>query len=694
MPAFAITIFVGAFLLFQVQPMMGKFILPWFGGSPAVWTTCMLFFQIVLLGGYAYAHWLTTWVKPRKQAALHCLFLLASVSVLPIIPGEMWKPDPAANPTWHILLLLGATIGLPYFVLSSTGPLMQKWFSWLHPGQSPYRLYALSNIGSLLALVSYPFWIEPLLSRKQQAAIWTLGLFAFVAVCSFCVWNIWVWGEKRNERIREYADDETEPMPKTPVRYWLLWLLLPACASALLLSTTNKICVDVAVIPFLWVLPLTIYLLTFILCFDTRKWYWRRAFLPLFVAMTAGVVWVMDNIDEVPMTGQIAAFSGLLFAACMICHGELYRLRPHPRRLTHYYLLISLGGALGGLFVALGAPNLFLTHAEFHWTVAATGLLAWIACFPNFKAETFKLWHLKLWICGILTVLALSIGLYQNGHEEGDNVVAEGRNFYGSLQVLEYWGGDELVGDEEKPYLLLQHGRITHGLQLTEGDDQDLPTTYYSENSGVGLAMYYTRETVGRKIGLIGLGAGTLAAHGQPTDTLRFYEINPMVKQFAEEHFTYLARCPSKVDIVMGDARLNMEREEPQNYSVIAVDAFSSDAIPVHLITAEAFLVYEKHLAEGGYLAIHISNRFLNLEPVVANAAREFGYHHATVTDSNPLNEWWTYESTWMVLSKSEQAIERLRKGMIEEEEEPSGIQVPLWTDDYSSLFKILDHTP
>ncbi len=694
MAAFAITIFAGAFLLFQVQPMMGKFILPWFGGSPAVWTNCMLFFQIVLLGGYAYAHWLTTWVPPRKQAALHSLFLLASISLLPIIPADSWKPDPAADPTWHILLLLGATIGLPYFVLSSTGPLMQKWFSWLHPGRSPYRLYALSNIGSLLALVSYPFLIEPMLSRKQQAAIWTLGLFAFVAACAWCTWNIWNWGTDRNERIREQADDAGEPVPPTPPRYWVLWLLLPACASALLLATTNKICVDVAVIPFLWVLPLTVYLLTFILCFDNIKWYWRRVFLPLFVLGAAGITWVMDNVDGISMTKQIIAFGALLFVACMVCHGELYRLRPHPRRLTHYYLMISLGGALGGLFVALAAPHLFLTHAEFHWTVAATALLAWIACFPALKSETFKLWHLKLWICGALSVVSVSICLYQNGHEEGDNVIAAGRNFYGSLQVLEYWGEDEAVADEEKRYLLLQHGRITHGLQLTDGDDQDLPTTYYGENSGLGLAMFFTRQIEGRRVGFIGLGSGTSAAHGKPTDTLRFYEINPMVKDFAETSFTYLARCPSKVEIVMGDARLNMEREDPQDYDVIAVDAFSSDAIPVHLITAEAFQVYEKHLKPDSYLAIHISNRFLNLEPVVSNAAEQFGFHYVSVTDTNPLNEWWTYESTWMVLSKSEQAIETIRNGMIEEEEAPSDIEVPLWTDDYSSLFRILDHTP
>jgi SAM-dependent methyltransferase len=686
MLAFAATIFAGAFLLFQVQPLIGKFILPWFGGSPAVWTTCMLFFQIVLLGGYAYAHWLTTWVKPQKQAALHCLFLLAAVSVLPIIPSDQWKPEPGTEPTGHILVLLLSTIGLPYFVLSTTGPLIQKWFSWLHPGKSPYRLYALSNIGSLLALLSYPFVIEPLLSRKQQAAIWSLGLFIFVGACGWCAYRLWLWGKDKDTPIKNLEGTDDAAAVSTPLGRQLLWLLLPACASALLLATTNKLCQDVAVVPFLWILPLSVYLLTFILCFESDIWYRRRIFYPLYIAGIPAVTWIIANIDDVGMVWQVTGFMSLLFACCMICHGELHRLRPHPRQLTRFYLMISLGGALGGLFVAVGAPNIWLTYVEFHWTLAVTALLAWIVCLPDSRAATFKFWHFKLWLCGALTVMALGICLYQSGHEEGDNVVERVRNFYGSMFVAEYISDD----DTDTPYMLLQHGRITHGFQVETEDQRDLATTYYGDNSGVGLAMFFTAKRMPRRVAVVGLGTGTLASYGQATDTFRFYEINPEVKRFAEEHFQYLGRSAAKIEFAIGDARLNMEREEPQNYDVIALDAFSSDAIPVHLLTREAFEVYARHLRPDGLLAIHISNRYIDLQPVVLNAAREFGYHHVTVDDDNPLDEWWIYSSTWVILGKDEQLVDAVRQGMLAPEEEPSDTELPLWTDDYTSLFPIV----
>lgn len=686
MLAFAATIFAGAFLLFQVQPLIGKFILPWFGGSPAVWTTCMLFFQVLLLGGYAYAHWLTTWIKPQKQAALHCLFLLAAVSFLPIVPGDQWKPEPGTEPTGHILMLLLATIGMPYFVLSATGPLIQKWFSWLHPGRSPYRLYALSNIGSLLALLSYPFVIEPLLSRKQQAAIWTLGLFGFVAACAWCARQIWVWGKAKQEPVKNLEAPDDVAAAKTPIGRQILWLLLPACASALLLATTNKLCQDVAVVPFLWILPLSVYLLTFILCFDSDKWYWRRVFYPLYIIGVPVIAWVMKNIDDVGMGWQVTSFMLLLFASCMICHGELHRLKPHPRQLTRFYLMISLGGALGGLFVAIGAPNLFLTYVEFHWTLGVTALLAWLVCLPDFNSENFRFWHMKLWICGGLTVLALSICLYQTGQEEGDNVVEKVRNFYGSMAVAEYLSDD----GTDTPYLLLQHGRITHGFQVENEGQRDMATTYYGENSGVGLALFFTAKRTPRKVAVVGLGTGTLATYGQGTDTFRFYEINPAVKRVAEEHFQFLCTSAAKVEVVIGDARLTMEREDPQDYDIIALDAFSSDAIPVHLLTREAFELYGRHLKPDGLLAIHISNRYLDLEPVVRNAAREFDYHAVTVHDDNPLGDWWIYDSTWVILGQDEQLVGAIRTGMLSEEDPPSDRKVALWTDNYTSLFPIL----
>ena len=685
MLAYAATIFSGAFLLFQVQPLMGKFILPWFGGSPAVWTTCMLFFQFLLLGGYGYAHWLTTWVKPQKQAMVHCFFLAASIAFLPIIPGDQWKPDPGVDPTGHILLLLLVTIGMPYFVLSSTGPLIQKWFSWLYPTKSPYPLYALSNVGSLLALLSYPFLFEPQLSRTQQSAVWTLGLFAFVACCGWCTWKLWKWGKGIETPVKNLEEAEGAPLAPTPLWHHVLWLLLPACASALLLATTNKLCQDVAVVPFLWVVPLSVYLLTFILSFLDWKIYWRRIFLPLFVVSAVWVTWTTEDVDDVAIGWQIASFMLALFASCMLCHGELYRLRPHPRRLTRFYLMVSLGGALGGLFVAVGAPALFLDYVEFYWMLALTALLAWMVCKPRFNSESFAPWKFKAWLCGLLTVIMMCIHLHRSAYdsEETDRIVERVRNFYGTLKVVEYEDADDV-------YRQLNHGRITHGLQIMDEGEQDITTTYYGEQSGVGHAMFFTAKTPVRKIALVGLGTGTLASYGRATDTFRFYEINPDVVRIAKEHFTFLKRTAAKVEIVMGDARLSMEREPPQNYDIIALDAFSSDAIPVHLLTREAFEIYLKHLKEDGYLAIHISNLFLDLEPVVKNAAKEFGLHHVTVWDENQEDNWYTYRSTWMVLSRNKIFVEVVRKVMLAADIEESDRKVELWTDDYTSLYPIL----
>ncbi|MBG87668.1 MAG: hypothetical protein CMO80_12305 [Verrucomicrobiales bacterium] len=684
MPAFALTIFIGAFLLFQVQPLIGKFILPWFGGTPAVWTTCMLFFQVLLLGGYAYAHWLTTWVRPQKQAIVHLLLLIAAFLTLPIIPAEAWKPEPGAEPTLHILLLLTATIGLPYFVLSSTGPLMQKWFSWLHPGKSPYWLYALSNVGSLLALLSFPIYFESQFTRQGQSGFWSIGLLVFVIVCAWCSARIWMWGRTHAEvrGLSEHADPNVSPVTRRELAFWLL---LPASASALLLATTNKLTQDVAVIPFLWVLPLAIYLLTFIFCFAEIKFYWRRIFIPLLVAGIAWIIYVIERIDKLNVYWQVGSFSLVLFVACMVCHGELIRLKPHPGHLTRFYLMISVGGALGGLFVAVLAPLLFVTFVEMHWSLGVVAVLAWVALRPRLDAPTFKVWHLKAWYCGALTVIAVSVGLYSQADEDDDNVIEAVRNFYGSMHILEY----EDTGEERTPYLLLRHGRITHGFQVMAEDKKTYATSYYGVDSGVGIAIDYLPDA-NRRVGVVGLGAGTLAVYGRDGDVYRFYEINPEVIRLAETHFSFLEDSLANVEMSLGDARLNMEREEPQELDLLALDAFSSDAIPVHLLTKEAFAEYERHLRPKGVLAIHISNRYLDLEPVVRNAAKEYNYHVAVVSDDNPVGDPWVYESTWMILCRDPIFVEIVRTAVTTEEPEPSEREVALWTDDYTSLFPIL----
>ncbi|MFT4688944.1 MAG: spermidine synthase [Limisphaerales bacterium] len=686
MPVFALTIFIGAFLLFQVQPLIGKYILPWFGGSPAVWTTCMLFFQVLLLGGYAYAHWLSSWVKPQKQAALHILLLLAAVTLLPITPADSWKPEPGTEPTGHILLLLLASIGLPYFVLSSTGPLMQKWFSWIHPGRSPYSLYALSNVGSLLALLSFPFYFESEFSRRDQSGIWSVGLMVFVVFCAWCAARLWIWGrDNENPELAAGGQDQSEVEPVTR-RQVGLWLMLSASASALLLATTNKLTQDVAVIPFLWVLPLAIYLLTFIFCFAEIKIYWRRVFLPLFVLSIASIITVIEQLDTLNVFWQIGGFSVLLFSACMICHGELVRLKPDPRFLTRFYLMISVGGALGGFFVAVLAPIFFVTYVEFHWTLWLAAVLGWIACHPRAQEKAFELWHFKVWYAGGVTVLAISVGLYWQARDKETNVVTSVRNFYGSMAVLEYEEDD----DEQTPYLLLRHGRITHGFQVMAEGQRDYVTSYYGMDSGVGIAIDLLPQTTNRVVGVVGLGTGTMAAYGKPGDVFRFYEINPEVVRLARDHFTFLDDSAARVDVALGDARLNMEKEESQQFDLLALDAFSSDAIPVHLLTKEAFALYERQLKTNGCLAIHISNRYLDLEPVVRNAAELYGYHVAIISDENLAGNPWVYESTWMILNKDPILVEAIQTSSLGEEMEPSDVKVALWTDDYTSLYPIL----
>jgi hypothetical protein len=352
---FALSIFTGAFLLFQVQPLIGKYILPWFGGSPGVWTTCLLFFQTLLLGGYAYAHFSSKLLKPRGQTLLHFGLLMLALAFLPITPSESWKNQISGEPTLHILLLLTATIGLPYFVLSATGPLMQQWFSVTRPGVSPYRLYALSNIGSLLALLSYPVFFEVKFSRHEQATLWSVGLGVFVLLAAWCARQVWRAVPANAAIATDSRAAATSPVDE-PAPHWrdrLLWIALPAVASVLLLATTNKLCQEVAVIPFLWVLPLALYLLTFVICFDHARWYHRGTFAALLVIGVASVWLLIDAGSDAPMKLQIAGYSATLFVACMICHGELYQLKPPPRLLTSYFLFISAGGALGGLLVAV-----------------------------------------------------------------------------------------------------------------------------------------------------------------------------------------------------------------------------------------------------------------------------------------------------------------------------------------------------
>lgn len=748
---FALTIFTGAFLLFQVQPLIGKFILPWFGGGPGVWTTCLLFFQTLLLGGYAYAHFSSTRLKPKGQAVLHLVLLALALALLPIVPRETWKAQLGGNPVGQILLLLTVTLGLPYFVLSSTGPLMQQWFSRTNPGVSPYRLYALSNIGSLLALLSYPVFFEVKFSRQTQATMWSAGLVLFAVCCGYCALRVWRQGAGPETSSPSAADavGATEPeAPRAPWSNKLLWLVLPAIASMLLLATTNKLCQEIAVIPFLWVLPLALYLVSFIVCFDHARWYRRDLFAGLFAIGVAVVCYLADAGTSVSITKQVAGHAVALFAACMVCHGELYRIKPPARDLTSYYLFIAAGGALGGLLVAVVAPAVFTEFRELQiglWLVSLMlGVVAWrtrsrslarglgagamVALFvvPTMRSlghggsdwveafRSFFLLHglvitlalLVFVVCifdlrrlkieeewqprmgGFVMLAAAGLGaifVVQARKAIDPETIRASRNFYGTLKVFEY-----ATDQPEYHSRLLMHGATTHGLQLIGRPTK--ATTYYGEHSGVGLAIAALPADRPRRLGLVGLGTGTLASYGREGDYLRIYEINPAVERLAREAFSFVGRSPAKVDVIMGDARLSMEREvvdgKSQQFDLLALDAFSSDAIPMHLLTKESFAIYLKQLKQDGVIAVHISNRYLDLEPVVNELARQFGLKTVTISDDEL--EWFVYSTTWVLVTRNKALLETAE--IRDAADAPSKKPAPpvLWTDDHASLYQIL----
>ncbi|MGA3284481.1 MAG: fused MFS/spermidine synthase [Verrucomicrobiota bacterium] len=706
---YALTIFTGAFLLFLVQPLIGKYILPWFGGVPAVWTTCMLFFQVLLLGGYAYAHFSSRRLKPRAQAIMHLALVVAALALLPITPADSWKPDGTENPTLRILALLAVSIGLPYFVLASTSPLMQHWFSRTHPGVSPYRLFALSNVGSLLALVSFPFFFETQFTRTTQARLWGWGMAVYAIGCGFCAVKLWraagneaLKSEAGSQKFEGRASQKTgagrqEAMPpdlRPSTLDRLLWLLLPAGASVLLLAMTNMMCQEVAVIPFLWVLPLVLYLLSFIICFDNLRWYARFPFAVALLAAWGGICWILFKGTEASIGLQLSVYSAGLFICCMVCHGELYRLRPNPRHLTGYYLMIAAGGALGGLFVAVIAPLIFTGYFELQWGLLLGGGLYLVVLArgrdagegkPGRKRARAVKQQRRLTLAGFSAALVvLGMALWYQVYQPHDWSVYRTRNFYGVLSVFKHE-----KDDPELCYSELVHGRTLHGLQFADPVRAAWPTTYYSESSGVGLVLR-SLPAGQRRVGLVGLGAGTLATYAQAGDDFHFYEINPEVERLATSRFTFLSHCRGKVEITTGDARLSLEREPPQNFDLLVLDAFSSDAIPVHLLTREAFTIYQRHLKTNGIIAVHVTSGSLNLEPVVANLAPCFNYQLITVESLPPRDQPWITTSFWVLLSRDGAILDSPAIRLAGRPPLTNSVSIRLWTDDFASLFQIL----
>lgn len=677
---------LSAFLLFQVQPMIGKFILPWFGGGPGVWTTSMLFFQVLLFAGYAYAHGLTR-MPARWRFAIHGVLVLAAVCTLPIAPDAGWKPAGGDDPEPRILLLLLANVALPYFVLSSTSPLVQVWFSRGDATRKPWKLYALSNIGSLAALVSYPFFFEPRWDVMEQTSLWS-GAFVVFALLS------WL-GAHRDRQTRTIGDADAGTGPPVAAAadapsWWrrLLWLFLPAVASVLLLATTNHLCQDVAVIPFLWVAPLSLYLLTFIICFEHERWYVRPlwalgALLLLFAAGTHEALeeaeWFKRDLTP-DFQAEIALICAAMFSGCMVCHGEMARLKPHPRHLTEFYLIMSGGGALGGLFVSLVAPRLFKTYAE--WPAALLVSFAIAALVLIRLAWALRGMQRRLALPAV-TAAATVLALWFSGKAmpaSSDKTLETVRNFYGVVSVQEDY---DAAG---AGWRTLYHGSIIHGYQYLSPNWRNQPLSYYGHETGIGKALLSLKGRPDARVGVVGMGTGTVAAYGEKGQAFRFYEINPEVPRIARRHFDFLGDLEKRggsVEVVLGDARLSLERERPQNFDVLLLDAFSGDAVPVHLLTREAFEIYLRHMKRGGIIAVHVSNRYLTLAPVADRLAASVGLKTTRVmTELDGFDETSDY-----VLMTVNEAFLKDNPPELPATAEPEA-PVP-WTDKRHNLFEI-----
>ena len=676
---FVVTIFLSAFLLFQVQPLIAKHILPWFGGSPSVWTVCMLFFQMLLIGGYAYAHLLDAHLTPHKQAITHIIILCATLLWLPIIPDTAWKPQNSETPVLHILLLLMTSVGLPYFALSTTGTLFQAWFRRLHKGHSPYPLYAVSNAGSLLALLSYPIIVEVWWSTDEQGWFWSVGFTLFVLLSCVVAYRLTTAAGTLSAEASTITSSLAE---KVDGEIRFLWLSLPAIASILMLAITNHLTQNVAVVPFLWIVPLSLYLLSFILCFESERWYRRTVWWSAFFLALIAVSYSMypGVAMSLSLLTTLTLYNTFFFIACMVCHGELVRLRPHGKALTAFYLYIAFGGALGGLFVAVIAPLLFSSYLELHVSLALVYLLAPLAVFRDKSSRYYAgkpRWLWGLWFIG---GVLLGVLLYINKAYTHTTYTESSRNFYGVLHIA-----DDNTGNIRKIF----HGNILHGTQYLDAKRRHQPTTYYSADSGVGQVMALTAADKQRRIGIIGLGAGTLASYGQAGDILRFYEINPEVVRLATERFFYLSDTPALVETVVGDARLMLEAEVDQDFDVFVIDAFSGDAIPVHLLTHEAFTIYNRHLKDDGVICVHISNRYLDLRPVIEAMATAFGLSSATIKSEGSISNGST-RADWMVLTRNT-ALLTMLDGIAAQQAAAPVLSKP-WTDSHSNIFTLLKH--
>jgi len=691
-----IIIFLAAFLLFQVQPLVAKFILPLFGGGAAIWTICLFFFQAFLLLGYMYSHFITKLNSVTKQVSIHAILLSTSLYFLPSNLTETDFSSGVDTAMNEILLLLFMSVGIPFFMLASTGPIIQRWLTYLDLDRTPYKLYSLSNFASLLALLSYPFLVEPLLTTEKQAYFWSIAYISFVVF--FLLFCVFMMRQKnlsltidRNVKSRSYGDK----------RKLILWFCLSAVGVILLVSTTNTMTQNIPPVPFLWILPLCIYLLTYIINFHSPKWYVRWYWFALFAIASFAAILLFFIGTKFDIITQTVFYSFILLAACMICHGELALLKPEMEKLTLFYLCISIGGFLGSAFVVLVAQNIFPQFYEYPLAIFMVFVLFVSSIKIGYNRENhiaeqdnnkkainasflgFPKNGLLASSSVVMMILLPVMFFYLNALFNNNNVVSV-RNFYGVLSVK-----DVAVNGETERRLI--DGMTSHGTQSLELGQKQIPRSYYREKTGISIAFKHLNENTSIDAGFIGLGAGALAAYGRKGDNFIFYELNPNVEKMANSYFNYLESSQAKVDVILGDGRRSLEHElatsGSREFQLLVIDAFAGNSIPMHLLTKEAFKLYWQHLVDDGILAVHISNRYLNLEPLVYGLAKSLN-KTAIIIETAAVSSG-QHSSEWALLSDSTNSLNS-RFDLIANKKPNTVVKKLFWTDSYSNLLSVL----
>jgi SAM-dependent methyltransferase len=732
---YTVTIFVGATLLFLLQPMFARLVLPLLGGSPAVWNTAMVFFQAALLAGYAYAHVSLRRLGARRQPSWHLLLMLLPFAVLPVAVRSGWSPPVDTNPALWLLALMTIAIGLPFFVVSTSSSILQGWFSTSnHPrARDPYFLYAASNAGSMLALLGYPLLVEPNLTLPRQSLLWSWGYGLLVVLTAACAWRL-----RRQSGIAagpampadlkfQVSDFRSGPAARPDRRKRLRWVVLSFLPSSLLLGVTSHLSTEVAAIPLMWVVPLALYLATFVLVFARRPWIradlLRRAFPILLVPL----VMLFDLHATEPVGGLALLHLAVFFVAALLCHGELAASRPAAENVTEFYLWLAVGGALGGIFNGLVAPLVFRSVAEYPLALALSAAFALqpagaAGARPWRPVRGDWLWPslLGAGIAGTILGLeraGLGGGTAAPGIVFGLGAVAcflfstrplrfalgigalllaglafEGQR--GGLLHIErsFFGVHRVTVDASGQFHQLLHGKTLHGRQSLDPARRREPLTYYHPTGPVGEILTRLATRPALRVGAVGLGAGSLAGFVQPGQTWTYFEIDPVVAQLArdERYFTYLRDAPAPVRIVLGDARLSLGREPDQGFDLLVLDAYSADSVPVHLATREALALYLRKLAPGGVLAFHISNWHLDLEPVFANLARDAGIPCLVRDDTAVAPELQARgksPSVWVAMARTPADLALLAN---DSRWQPARTSAGApWTDDFSSLLSV-----